>query len=190
MARLRWLGRRARYRARQVLCGLRSAIAPADARAVHELLSASELALFVRMEPRDRRHSLLVMRRLERDGVLALRGGSTAGAANPADRELLAAALLHDIGKGRQALWHRVLYVLVLGVSPLLLGRVMCEGRGWRGSLWRLRHHARLGGALLREAGSAPRVVELVEWHLMQPADARAAGDAELLALIAADGNS
>ncbi len=189
MARLAWLARRARYRARQVLWGLRSAIAPDEARAVRELLSAAELPLFVRMEPRDRRHSLLVMRRLARVGVAAMRGDAGASA-SPAGRELLVAALLHDIGKGRLALWHRVLYVPLHATSTGLLDRLAREGRGWRGALWRLRHHARIGGALLREAGSAPRVVELVERHLTPPVAARAAGDAELVALIAADGAS
>ncbi len=179
MARLRWLAHRARYRIRQVLWGLRSAIAPADASEVRQLLSPAELALFAAMGPRDRRHSLLTMRRLERD----------AAPARPS-RDLRVAALMHDVGKGPVALWHRVAHVLLRALSPALLNRVAREGRGWRGALWRLVHHARLGGALLREAASSPRVIELVEAHLTSPAAAAEMGDAELIALIHADGNS
>jgi hypothetical protein len=181
--------RRARYRARQLLWGLRSAIDPDDAREVRELLSSAELPLFLRMEPRDRRHSLLVMRRLAREGIPSTHGAADAGA-DPAGRDLLVAALLHDVGKGRLALWHRVIYVPLHAAVPPLLDRLAREGSGWRGALWRLRHHAPLSAALLREARSAERVVELVERHLTPPAAARAAGDAELLALIAADSAS
>ena len=172
--------RRAGYRTRQVAWGLRSAIAPADREAVRALLSPAELALFDAMEPRDRAHAVRTLRWLDRAG----------GPGSAARRDVRAAALLHDVGKGRLALWHRVAYVLLAALPAAALDRLCRRGHGPRDALWRLRHHDRLGGALLREAGSAPRVVELVERHLAPPAAARAAGDLDLLALIEADGNS
>lgn len=168
------LSRRARYRARQVLWGLRRGIASPDREAVTALLSPEELRLFAAMEPRDQSHAVRTLRWLER-----ARAGS--------GRELRVAALLHDVGKGRLALWHRVAYVLLAALPGSPLDRLCRPGAGARGALWRLRHHAALGGALLREAGSAPRVVELVERHLTPRA---AADDPDLRALMEADGHS
>ncbi|MCY4640884.1 MAG: HD domain-containing protein [Chloroflexi bacterium] len=172
--------RRAGYRVRQVAWGLRSAIAPVDREAVRGLLSAAELALFDAMQPRDRAHAVRTLRWLDRAG----------GPGSAARREVRVAALLHDVGKGRLALWHRVAYVLLAALPGSPLDRLCRRGRGARDALWRLRHHDRLGGALLREAGSAPRVVDLVERHLTPATAARAAGDLDLAALIEADGNS
>ena len=76
----------ARYRVGQVLRGLRTTIGPADAEAFATLLTSAELELFLRIHPRDRTHSICVMRELARDG------GS---------RPWLAAALLHDVAKGQ-----------------------------------------------------------------------------------------
>ncbi len=171
---------RAAYRVRQVLWGFRSGIAPPDRELVLSLLSPAELALFEAMEPRDQGHAVRTLRSLERAGPHP-GGGAGAG------RELRVAALLHDVGKGELALWHRVAYVLLGALPGAPLDRLCRPGGGARGALWRLRHHPRLGGALLREAGSAPRVVDLVERHLT-PEDA--ARDPDLRALMEADGRS
>ena len=168
------LTREAGYRARQVLWGLRRGIAAPDREAVLALLSPAELRLFDAMEPRDQGHAVRTLRWLER---------ARAGAG----RDLRVAALLHDVGKGRLALWHRVAYVLLAALPGAPLDRLCRPGVGARGALWRLRHHDALGGALLREAGSAPRVVELVERHLTPRT---AADDPDLRALIEADGHS
>lgn len=170
----RRLSRGAIYRVRQVLWGLRREIAAPDGEAVRTLLSPAEFRLFEAMEPRDRSHAVRTLRWLER-----------AGAAT--GRDVRVAALVHDVGKGRLALWHRVAYVLLGALPGALLDRLCRRGAGARGALWRLRHHDLLGAALLREAGSAPRVVELVERHLTPRA---AADDPDLRALQEADGHS
>ena len=75
------------------------------------LLPPAASRLFASMPVADRRHGLAVADRL-------LAGGFD-------DRELLAAALLHDAGKGhRLRLWHRVAAVLVDAVVPRLLARM------------------------------------------------------------------
>jgi len=148
---------RARYRAYQFTHGLRPFLAPHEVEAARAHLSAAEFALFLHAEARDRRHSF--------DLFQALR-------ARGADEAELAAALVHDVGKGPLRTWHRVAFVLLAAAGPRIAGRVEAEwGASWRQALWRLRHHAALGAARLEAAGSAPRVVELVRRHTEPPPD-------------------
>lgn len=137
------------------------------------LLGAAELPLFAAMEPRDRRHSMDMVRRLQ----------ANAPPPGPSP-ELLAAALLHDIGKGRLHVWDRVAFVLLGALAPRLRTRLATEtGPRWRRAQWALLHHARIGAERLGSLGTHPRVVALVERHL----DAGDGGDAELGWLQAAD---
>jgi hypothetical protein len=165
---------RARYRSRQFVGALLPRVDPALRHEGLSLLGAGERRLFASMAPRDQQHCLDVYRRL-RD-------------AGHGDRELLAAALLHDAGKGRVALWHRVAYVLLRAAAPGLLERLAAPaGAPWpavsglRQALFRCLHHERLGARLAREAGCSETVAALIE------GDAGAAGAARLAALAAAD---
>ncbi|MEX1022915.1 MAG: HD domain-containing protein, partial [Dehalococcoidia bacterium] len=148
---------RVRYRVRQFLRGLRPHLSPAEVAEARARLSQREFSLFLHEAPRDRRHSmdlfLLLRRECGPDG-------------QPASDDLLAAALLHDVGKGRLRDWHRVLYVLLNAASPGFARRLeSSEGPGWQQALWRLRYHARIGAELLAAEGSSPRVVEVVRQH-------------------------
>lgn len=99
-------------------------------------------------------------------------------------RDLLVAALLHDVGKGPLSAWHRAVFVMLNAVPASFARRLESQhGAAWRQALWRLRHHARFGAEILREAGSSPRVIELVAGHTSPaPAD-----DPDLAAFIQAD---
>jgi hypothetical protein len=166
----------AAYRSGQFFRGFRWALQPQEVSRVCALLNERERLLFTSMQGRDRRHSMDMVRWLERRAAERCPSPS---------EDLLTAALLHDVGKGPLIVWDRVGFVLAGALSPRLrrsLGRE--DGARWRRALWRLEHHARLGADLLQEAGSAPRVVDLVRRHK----DADAHGDEELQALIAADG--
>ena len=160
--------RRASYRARQFFGGFR-AVTPAELAFVRGVLSRRELALFADLQARDQRHSLNV--------ALALHE------AGDASRDLLVAALLHDIGKGDLWVGERIAYVLLSALSPRLVDRLAAESPRWRDGLWRLRHHARLGAARLAEEQTSQRVVALVASHI----DGDASEDAELERLQAAD---
>jgi len=173
--------RRWPYRIAQLGRALRTAVTPEDARAIGALLSAAELQLFLAMRPRDRRHAVETMR-------LARRAASEAGAVPSND--LLVAALMHDVGKGTLRVEDRVLYVILRAVSLRLVDRLAREpgalavsSAHWRQALWRLRHHAALGAALLHAAGSHPRVIELTAIHHDPPAS----DDRELHWLLVAD---
>lgn len=162
----------ARYRVGQVLRGLRTTIEAADAAAVRSLLTPAELQLFLHMHPRDRKHSVCVMRRLEE---------------HAGSRALLVAALLHDVAKGRPRVWERALFTVLEAVSPRLVERLAARrGMRWRRALWALRHHAQAGAELLREGGSAEAVIALVRGHSER--DRPHQPDSELARLIAADG--
>ncbi len=78
--------------------------------------------------------------------------------------DLLTAALLHDAGKGRIAIWHRVAYVLLEAASPPLLRRLAMpgDGPGWRQALDRCHRHPELGAQLAEEAGSSGIAVALI----------------------------
>lgn len=158
---------RARYRVRQFTRGLRPHLSATEVAEARSRLSKAEFDLFLNAQPRDRRHSMDLYRVLQRQGA--------------ADA-MLVAALVHDVGKGRIATWHRVAFVVF---GPLNAVLAAPSGPRWRRALWRLRHHARLGAEMLRRAGSSPRVVEIVEAHT----DAASAhpGDPEIEAFIRAD---
>lgn len=166
--------RSAAYRVRQFVHGFRSTLNPNEIRAVRRLLAHEERLLFTSMQARDRRHSMDVLLWLERQ---------TPPYVLPSE-DVLAAALLHDVGKGPLSVWDRVLFVLLGAVSIHLRRRVEREnGRRWQRALWRLEYHALLGAEKVALAGSRPRVVELVARHT----DASPAGDEELAWLMAAD---
>ncbi|MEE8422511.1 MAG: HD domain-containing protein [Dehalococcoidia bacterium] len=162
------------HRVGQVLRGLRTTIPGDDAAAVRALLSTAELTLFLGMHPRDRVHAICVMRLLEGEGA--------------ASHHLLAAGLLHDVAKGQPRLWDRTLFAIVESLSLRAVDRLAArDGMRWRRAMWALRHHPSAGAALLREAGSSERVVELVAHHI-ERGGTLASSDSELASLIAADG--
>ncbi len=169
------------YRVRQWCSGLRTAVEPADALVVRELLTPRELRLFLVQRPRDRRHAVLTMRAVER---MAL------GAGREPSPELRKAALLHDVGKGAVRSRERVAYVVTSALWPRLLGQITREppggpqGDGWRAALWRLDQHPALGAVQLAAAGAEARVVWLTLAHHRER---DAAADRELGWLAAAD---
>jgi hypothetical protein len=132
------------YRGRQVLHALRPRIRDGEVEQARGLLPENQSRLFFAMERRDQRHALEVMRRLRE---------------STDDASILVAALLHDCGKGKVALWLRILNVL----APGLVGALATAGsRGWRGSAYRLRHHAEIGATMAEAAGSNPTTVRLI----------------------------
>ncbi|GIW10179.1 MAG: phosphohydrolase [Dehalococcoidia bacterium] len=135
---------------------------------VEALLSPSLAALFRAMDPASQRHHLRVLARLQGAGVT--------------EPDALAAALLHDVGKGRISPLVRAVYVLARWLAPGLPAWLGGNGRrGWP-AMYRLVHHATLGAALVAAAGGSPRVVWLIAHHQRHDLD-----DPVLQALAAAD---
>jgi putative nucleotidyltransferase with HDIG domain len=124
---------------------------PAEEGWVAGVLSGSELALWRRMSPADRRHAVAVAHRVE--------AALGTGAAVPPP--VLAAALLHDVGK------------VVAGLGTP--GRVAATLAGLAGRrsltprIGQYLRHAALGAELLREAGSDPLTVAWAAEHHLPP---------------------
>jgi putative nucleotidyltransferase with HDIG domain len=81
------------------------------------------------------------------------------------DRELIQAALLHDIGKGHQRRRDRVAHVLTDAAG---IGRFAADARSpmeMRRALARARGHAVAGAAMLSERNVTGRVLNLVKMH-------------------------
>jgi hypothetical protein len=160
---------RALYRSRQFFSSLRPRVDPALRAEASGYLNEAQQGLFDGMMPRDQQHCLNVFERLRSEGQT--------------DRDLLAAALLHDSGKGRIALWHRVAFVLLQAGAPSLLGRIARpgDGGGAREALYRCLHDDELGAGLAREAGSSERTVALISGEggeaLREPLSALRAAD-------------
>lgn len=156
---------RLRYRARQFFGGFRTVLVPSEIAIAREVLTPAELVLFAGMEPRDRRHSMNVL--------LWLRRATSLEGVEAPSRELEAAALLHDAGKGRMHVAERVAFVLLNALAPWLVERIgRSDGPRWRQGLWRLRHHGRLGAERLATVGTSPHVIALVKAHTEDtPAD-------------------
>ncbi len=161
------LANRAIYRSRQFFSSVRPRIDVDLQAEAFALLTDGQRALFSSMTLRDQQHCLGVYHKLRDEGH--------------DDVDLLVAALLHDAGKGKIALWHRVAFVMLDAASPSLLDRLTRPGDSshWREALFRCRNHAKLGAALAQQAGSSEQVV-----HLIREEDH---DDVQLAALRAAD---
>ncbi|HZP25881.1 MAG TPA: HD domain-containing protein [Dehalococcoidia bacterium] len=142
------------YRTRQFLGALRPRVSAAELEDAKRFLGPQLFALFSSMMLRDQRHSLDVFRLLDDQGCH--------------DNDVLAAALLHDVGKGRVRLWERVVYVLAGALARPLQSRL---GNGAK----RLRDHAAIGAVQVAAAGASPQLVRLVAEHedrQLSPSDA------------------
>ncbi|MCK9517541.1 MAG: HDIG domain-containing protein [Dehalococcoidia bacterium] len=134
-------------------------IAPcaADYALAREWLDGQLLTLFEGQHPRDIVHTAATAR------WLLARGHES--------RELIQAALLHDIGKGHQRRRDRVAYVVAtnLGIVRWLAKR---ESRlELRRAVARSLRHSAAGAEMLRAAGAPACVIELTARHHESPGD-------------------
>lgn len=153
--RMDWLGRAA-YRFRQFWLALLARPTAAQLAAAQVALSSAEFQLFYRMQPGEQFHSLHVMSQLQAQGHT--------------QPELLAAALLHDVGKSCYPLsaWERALIVLAQAVAPQAAekwGRAATEHPGWRKAFVVAQQHAAWGAEMAAQAGSNALTVALVLRH-------------------------
>jgi hypothetical protein len=160
---------RSLYRARQFSNVFRGALSPAEQAVVRRYLAPELQGLFWEMRPLAQRHHLDVALDL-------LEGGWTSP-------DLIAAALLHDLGKGQLGVWPRVIVVLAQAVAPPVAAALARRGGPPPASWLRLHaQHAAIGAERLAAAGASARMVELVRRH-----ESVVEGDAEQMALRAAD---
>jgi hypothetical protein len=126
----------------------------ADRALLESTLPPGGRALFASMSRNDQRHSLTVYRALRARGC--------------ADPDLLAAALLHDCGKGagRVPLWVRPLVVVLRAFAPGALDALARAPRPWwRRPFYHAARHAAIGADLAAEAGLNSRTMLLIRMH-------------------------
>jgi hypothetical protein len=125
-----------------------------DRRILEATLPSAGRALFATMSHNDQRHSLTVYRSLRARGC--------------EDSDLLAAALLHDVGKGggRVPLWARPAVVLLRRFAPDRLDQLSeSSDTWWRRPFYYARRHAEIGADLAAQVGLSTRAVEMIRTH-------------------------
>jgi hypothetical protein len=117
-------------------------------------LTPEEADLWARMGKADRRHAVVVARRVED----ALAG------TEEATRPVMAAALLHDVGKVESGLglYGRVMATLSAKVAGRDMAEAWSQTRGMTRKIGLYLRHEELGADLLRLAGSDPETIDLV----------------------------
>lgn len=124
--------------------------------AARVLPSSAALSLFCTMSPADQQHALRVCRGLQSHGCT--------------NEDMLAAALLHDIGKAhnRVPFWTRPAIVLGKKLAPQLLSRLVIHPTPipkWRQSLSNAWYHADIGADLAASTGLSERAVLYIRTH-------------------------
>jgi hypothetical protein len=130
---------------------------PADDRWARQWCLPGELELWSRMAGPDRRHAVVVARRV--------------GAAGYAERPVMAAALLHDVGKIESGLgtFGRVAATLAAMVAGQRTVASWSDRRGWAGRAGRYLRHDDAGARLLAGAGSDRLTVQWAREHHLDP---------------------
>jgi len=146
------------YRVRQLTLSLKAApLGKVELEFVKGLLNPQQAELYFALTLYEQRHALRVCRTLEEAGY-------------GADRELLQAALLHDLGKrdqqnGRSVpLWGKVASVVLtkIGGRKLVSRLANPDVNSWRYVFWLQTNHERRGAAMAQTVGSSSRVVALI----------------------------
>lgn len=162
-------------RLRQGVQALLPAEPPAERDTIITAILTPEQAVAFRQLPAfDQRHLIRVYQRL--------------CSAGERDKDVLLAALLHDIGKvgpeGRVRLPHRVARVLLRRIAPGLLAWLARRpAPRWRAGFALAVHHPALGAERAASLGCSERVCWLIAHHEDDPP----APDSALCRLIAAD---
>ncbi len=152
---------RVNHRIRQFFGALRPRVTVRERVDAYVYLTPKQQRLFETMTLRDQAHGIHVMRHVR--------------ARTADDPALFAAALLHDCGKGRVSLWHRVAFVL-LGAMPLTRERIASRhGAEWRQAMWRLLYHPSLGAHLVAQTGADPEIVRMIREQDAPTSDGRLA---------------
>jgi len=144
----------ATYRVRQFASALLARVSPDDLREADEVLPPDAQKLLRRMSVSDQRHSLNVMRTLRRQGHT--------------EPDVLAAALLHDVGKSAAWIppWYRAIIVLTQRFAPgVLAWLTRGEPRGWRRPFVVHRQHTEIGAEWAAQAGCSALTVSLIRRH-------------------------
>lgn len=139
---------------RQFWAALTAAPSEQDLQRLEQVLSPSLMELFLRQQSGEQHHSLKIYDRLVENGERS--------------PELLAAALLHDVGKSRLPLrpWERALVVIVEYLAPGLVRRwASGEVCAWKRPFVVAVQHPAWGAEMAREAGAAPLTVRLIARH-------------------------
>ena len=129
------------------------------------ILTPEQMALFTRLRPSEKAHSLSVLERLTQNKHMDLEGE---------DQDLMVAALLHDVGKTLHPIhiWERVLIVLAKALFPEQV-RQWGSGKpaGWRRVFVIAEQHPEWGAQLAARAGASRLAVELIRQHQNQIPD-------------------
>jgi hypothetical protein len=163
------------YRSRQFQRALRSPKAPVSDTILLPFLSPSQIVLFRRMHFFEQAHAFKVLQSLRQAGHT--------------DPDLLAAALLHDVGKilAPLSLLDRVLVVVGQRLFPRAVSRWgMGAARGLRRPFVIAVQHPSWGADLASAAGASPKTCDLIRCHQ----DHAASGDHLLTALQSVDDES
>jgi hypothetical protein len=126
---------------------------------VAALLPEAAFSLFASMSPGDQRHALRVYQGLQARGWH--------------ERDILTAALLHDVGKaaGRVPFWTRPVVVLAKRFAPRLLPRLTdypvesSRLPAWRRALSYAWWHAEVGADLAADVGLSARAIHYIRMH-------------------------
>lgn len=128
---------------------------------VASVLSDNELKLWTRMSRADRRHAVGVAREVERE------------LGHQATKPVLAAALLHDVGKVSAGLgtYGRVVATVAGAAAGRSMAQAWTEGKGFTRKVGLYLRHPELGADMLALAGSDPLTVTWAREHHLPTED-------------------